>query len=184
MHVGRARFLFCKACCGARLRRITLGIIGDEVRLCNCSCCCRIVVNRGSRHGCRSQVDVHLARLAAQMHLGIGIDCAKEAHAALCGEVVTQDVVAIDVDVKAQILERVVHQMCIDEGSMLAHARHSQVVVETGSTYPDVIWPQDDAVASKVVVRSSCQDVCLELVDEHITLKVDELERTINARPS
>ena len=67
---------------------------------------------------------------------------------------------------------------------MLAHARHSQIVVEAGSTYPDVVWPQDDAVASKVVVRSCCQDVCLELVDEHITLKVDELERTINARPS
>ena len=54
MHVGRARFLFSKACCGMCLRRITLGVIGDEVRLCNRSSCCRIVVNRGSRHGRRS----------------------------------------------------------------------------------------------------------------------------------
>ena len=159
-------------------------LIGDEGRV-------RKFVGRGGivREGCSAfgaclDGDVGFAGLSFEGDFACGVDGAVEVLVAEVGEVVAQDVVALDADVVRHVLEAIVVEVPRGQCLMAADARIALWVVEDGVGEVDVVGTQSHGVVNQVVASADVGHAEAAFVHYDVAFDVNLLERSEDARPA
>ena len=133
-------------------------LVGDKLVVCQSRWRGQVVDEHGVFFGAGIDVDVQVARLSVEPDFSGGVCCPAEHFVPEILDVITQNVISIDVEIETHVGEVGMLEHTVDYGIVFVFAGRALPVVNHGITEINVVRAQDDGIVDEAVVHFGCVD--------------------------